>query len=171
MKSDEWHAGTATFDSGAPWSKAADENSWNQESIQADEDLELEKDEGVGKSHPGPRAKRFYRPTKDEISRHARKVVGLLLAVPFVVVAVRLVGTSLCVAGSVVGGIGDTLLRLVTPHVVPPVPAVSSCIPPSPSTMTEKGAKAAPNEVSSYEFRDIVLGKVPGFLPWPGMVS
>jgi len=37
--------------------------------------------------------------------------------------------------------------------------------------MSKKGAKAAPKEVSSYEFRDIVLGKVRGFPPWPGMVS
>ncbi|RDB16277.1 PWWP domain-containing protein2 [Hypsizygus marmoreus] len=36
--------------------------------------------------------------------------------------------------------------------------------------MSKKGAKAAPKEVSSYEERDIVLGKVRGYPAWPGMV-
>ncbi|KAK7453182.1 hypothetical protein VKT23_011863 [Stygiomarasmius scandens] len=35
--------------------------------------------------------------------------------------------------------------------------------------MNKKGSKA-PKEVASYEIRDIVLGKVRGFPPWPGMV-
>ncbi|THU87098.1 hypothetical protein K435DRAFT_354999 [Dendrothele bispora CBS 962.96] len=35
--------------------------------------------------------------------------------------------------------------------------------------MSKKGAKA-PKEVASYDIRDIVLGKVRGFPPWPGMV-
>ncbi|KAG5640837.1 hypothetical protein DXG03_006877 [Asterophora parasitica] len=37
--------------------------------------------------------------------------------------------------------------------------------------MSKKSTKAAPKEVSSYAERDIVLGKVRGFPPWPGMVS
>ncbi|KAF8069854.1 hypothetical protein FPV67DRAFT_1753421 [Lyophyllum atratum] len=36
--------------------------------------------------------------------------------------------------------------------------------------MSKKASKAAPKEVSSYAQRDIVLGKVRGFPPWPGMV-
>ncbi|KAF9456049.1 hypothetical protein BDZ94DRAFT_1276644 [Collybia nuda] len=36
--------------------------------------------------------------------------------------------------------------------------------------MSKKAAKAAPKTVSSYETRDVVLGKVRGFPPWPGMV-
>ncbi|KAG6815989.1 hypothetical protein H0H87_009629 [Tephrocybe sp. NHM501043] len=36
--------------------------------------------------------------------------------------------------------------------------------------MSKKGTKAAPKEVASYNERDIVLGKVRGFPPWPGMV-
>ncbi|KAG5637495.1 hypothetical protein H0H81_004368 [Sphagnurus paluster] len=37
--------------------------------------------------------------------------------------------------------------------------------------MSKKNTKAAPKEVvSSYAERDIVLGKVRGFPPWPGMV-
>ncbi|KAK2464792.1 hypothetical protein APHAL10511_003210 [Amanita phalloides] len=35
--------------------------------------------------------------------------------------------------------------------------------------MSKKSAKA-PKEVSSYETRDVVLGKVRGYPPWPGMV-
>jgi hypothetical protein len=35
--------------------------------------------------------------------------------------------------------------------------------------MSKKTAKA-PKEVSSYDFRDVVLGKVRGYPPWPGMV-
>jgi len=37
-------------------------------------------------------------------------------------------------------------------------------------TMSKKGSKSAAKEVSSYETRDVVLGKVRGFPPWPGMV-
>lgn len=36
--------------------------------------------------------------------------------------------------------------------------------------MSKKGAKAQ-NKEQSYDFRDIVLAKVRGFPPWPGMVS
>ena len=36
------------------------------------------------------------------------------------------------------------------------------------STMSKKGSKA-PKE-STYEYRDIVLAKVRGYPPWPGMV-
>jgi len=36
--------------------------------------------------------------------------------------------------------------------------------------MNKKSGKSA-KEVSSYEIRDIVLGKVRGYPPWPGMVS
>lgn len=35
--------------------------------------------------------------------------------------------------------------------------------------MSKKTAKAA-KEASSYETRDVVLGKVRGYPPWPGMV-
>ena len=39
--------------------------------------------------------------------------------------------------------------------------------------MSKKGAKAAQStkETVSYDVRDIVLAKVRGFPPWPGMVS
>lgn len=36
--------------------------------------------------------------------------------------------------------------------------------------MSKKGAKTQ-NKEQSYEVRDIVLAKVRGFPPWPGMVS
>lgn len=36
--------------------------------------------------------------------------------------------------------------------------------------MSKKGAKSSSKEVSSYGTRDIVLGKVRGYPPWPGMV-
>ncbi|KAG6829570.1 hypothetical protein H0H92_004119 [Tricholoma furcatifolium] len=36
--------------------------------------------------------------------------------------------------------------------------------------MSKKTGKSAPKEVASYSERDIVLGKVRGFPPWPGMV-
>ena len=36
--------------------------------------------------------------------------------------------------------------------------------------MSKKGAKAPPKE-QSYEARDIVLAKVRGYPPWPGIVS
>lgn len=38
------------------------------------------------------------------------------------------------------------------------------------STMSKKSAKSA-KETASYETRDIVLGKVRGYPPWPGMVG
>ena len=38
--------------------------------------------------------------------------------------------------------------------------------------MSKKGAKAQPqNKEQSYDIRDVVLAKVRGFPPWPGMVS
>lgn len=37
-------------------------------------------------------------------------------------------------------------------------------------TMSKKGAKMTTKE-QSYEFRDVVLAKVRGYPPWPGMVS
>jgi hypothetical protein len=36
--------------------------------------------------------------------------------------------------------------------------------------MSKKGAKAQPKE-QSYEIRDVVLAKVRGYPPWPGIVS
>ena len=36
--------------------------------------------------------------------------------------------------------------------------------------MSKKGSKAQPKE-QSYEVRDIVLAKVRGYPPWPGIVS
>jgi hypothetical protein len=44
------------------------------------------------------------------------------------------------------------------------------CITTGLANMSKKTAKT-PKEVSSYEFRDVVLGKVRGYPPWPGMVS
>ena len=37
--------------------------------------------------------------------------------------------------------------------------------------MSKKGAKTQQNYQQSYEVRDVVLAKVRGFPPWPGMVS
>ena len=38
--------------------------------------------------------------------------------------------------------------------------------------MSKKGAKTqSQNKEQTYEVRDIVLAKVRGFPPWPGMVS
>ena len=39
-----------------------------------------------------------------------------------------------------------------------------------PTNMSKKGAKSQETD-QSYEVRDIVLAKVRGFPPWPGMVS
>ncbi|GLB44947.1 putative PWWP domain containing protein [Lyophyllum shimeji] len=36
--------------------------------------------------------------------------------------------------------------------------------------MSKKSTKAAPKDVSTYSERDIVLGKVRGYPPWPGMI-
>ena len=36
--------------------------------------------------------------------------------------------------------------------------------------MSKKGAKSA-KEVSQYEIGEVVLGKVRGYPPWPGIVS
>lgn len=41
----------------------------------------------------------------------------------------------------------------------------------SPSAMSKKGAPKTQDTDQSYEVRDVVLAKVRGFPPWPGMVS
>lgn len=41
---------------------------------------------------------------------------------------------------------------------------------PTSSKMSKKGAKSQPKE-TSYEVRDVVLAKVRGYPPWPGIVS
>ena len=54
-----------------------------------------------------------------------------------------------------------------------PAPLRSSLPPPTRRTvctMSKKGAKTQDKD-QSYEVRDIVLAKVRGFPPWPGMVS
>ena len=54
-----------------------------------------------------------------------------------------------------------------------PPPLRSSLPPPTRRTvctMSKKGAKTQDKD-QSYEVRDIVLAKVRGFPPWPGMVS
>ena len=120
------HTDAETFSSGAR-SKAEEEIPVDREAIKSDEDLEPEAEEVVGNSHPGPRAwagwgeraKRFYRPiqpsenTKDDIRRHAGKTVGILLAVPCVIVGTSLhvAGAIINTTGSVVGGVGDAMLR------------------------------------------------------------
>jgi len=108
--------GTETFDSGVPKYQAA-ENPGDRKSIQADEVLGAEVEEGARNSHSGPRAraKRFYRPSKKEIRRHAGKAVGVLLAIPCFVLgtSLHIAGGAIHMAGSIVGGIGDAVLRPV----------------------------------------------------------
>lgn len=55
-----------------------------------------------------------------------------------------------------------SLSLTTTSHVAQRVPTIVK--------MSKKGAKAQPKD-QSYEIRDVVLAKVRGFPPWPGIVS